>query len=63
MISYRKMFKLRCKGLNMQEIADHKDINVDRVTVNRNFLKLKKMSDKEFDVLFRDVMGLEESNK
>lgn len=61
MISYRKLFKLRCKGWNQQEIA--KELGVDRVTVNRNFMKLKNMSDKDFDVLFRDVMGLEETSK
>ena len=61
MISYRKLFKLRCKGLGQQEIAD--ELGVHRVSVNRIFNKLKKMSDKEFDVLFKDVMGVEDTHK
>lgn len=46
MINYKKMFYLRCKGFNMQEIAN--EIGKSRETINRHFLKFKKMSDEEF---------------
>ena len=56
MISYNKMFYLRCKGLNMQEIAD--EIGVSIVTIQRHFSKLKQMYDKDFKVLLRDTFLL-----
>jgi len=56
MLNYNKMFYLRCKGLNMQEIAD--DLGCSRVTVQRHFSKLKQMSDNDFKVLMRDTLIL-----
>lgn len=50
------MFYLRCKGHNMQEIANI--MGVSRITINRHFLELKKMKEEDFQVLIRDTFYL-----
>ena len=52
MINYNKMFYLRCKGLNMREIAE--ELGVTTVTIQRHFSKLKQMGNKEFKQLYKD---------
>jgi DNA-binding CsgD family transcriptional regulator len=46
MINQKKLIYLRAKGYSNKEIAEI--LNCNRITIQRNLLKFKKMSDKEF---------------
>ena len=59
MIPYSKLFYYRSKGWNNQEIAD--ELGFNRVSVSRKMSKLKEMSDKDFKVLLRDCLFLEDN--
>ena len=53
MINNNRLFYLRSKGLNMQEIANQ--LGVTRITIQRHFTRFKQMSDEEFKALFKEA--------
>jgi len=53
-MNYNRLFMLRAKGLNMQEIAD--DMGMHRVTIQRHFLKFKEMNEEDFKKFYKEVM-------